>query len=138
MSPQTLPFTIGLGYAAMIWGFGSVTLSANMAKDMGCRIVAAIFFGSKAFTFRHYAWISVLVNIPASLFATGVYELFLRDSLAMIGSGAGDFEHGADALAQYLVEAGLMEKARSPTSAPRQNTETAQQVEVLDNSVDKE
>jgi glycerol uptake facilitator-like aquaporin len=52
----------------MIWGFADVTISTNLARDLGTRIVAAIFWGSDAF--GHYAAISVLVNVPATIFAT--------------------------------------------------------------------
>ena len=45
VSPQTAPFVIGLAYANMIWGFANVTISTNMARDLGTRIVAAIFYG---------------------------------------------------------------------------------------------
>lgn len=113
ISPQTLPFIIGLGYAAMVWGFAPITLSANMAKDVGCRIVAAVFFGGKAWTYRHYPWISVLVNIPASLFATFVYEVFLRDSLGVIGSGMAAYEHGKEGLERYLAESGFTDRVKA-------------------------
>ena len=45
VSPQTAPFVIGLAYANMIWGFANATISTNMARDLGTRIVAAIFYG---------------------------------------------------------------------------------------------
>jgi glycerol uptake facilitator-like aquaporin len=45
VSPQTAPFVIGLAYADMIWGFANVTISTNLARDLGTRFVAAIFYG---------------------------------------------------------------------------------------------
>lgn len=45
VSPQSAPFIIGLAYANMIWGFANVTISTNLARDLGTRIVAAIFWG---------------------------------------------------------------------------------------------
>jgi glycerol uptake facilitator-like aquaporin len=45
VSPATAPFVIGLAYGIMIWGFANATMSTNMARDLGTRIVAAIFYG---------------------------------------------------------------------------------------------
>jgi hypothetical protein len=45
IAPSSAPFVIGLAYANMIWGFANVTISTNLARDLGTRIVAAIFFG---------------------------------------------------------------------------------------------
>lgn len=81
VSPAQAPYTIGLVYAVMVWGFASVSIGTNTARDLGCRIVAAIFYGPEVFTYHHYSWIPILVNIPASLFGTAFYELVFRDSL---------------------------------------------------------
>lgn len=54
----------------MVWGFADITISTNLARDLGTRIVAAIFYGREAFTYMGYAPIAILVNIPATLFAT--------------------------------------------------------------------
>ena len=43
--PAGAPFVIGLVYAAMIWGFADISISTNMARDLGTRMVAAIFYG---------------------------------------------------------------------------------------------
>lgn len=45
IAPASAPFVIGLAYAAMIWGFADITISTNLARDLGTRIVAAIFYG---------------------------------------------------------------------------------------------
>lgn len=82
MSAASAPFVVGLAYATMIWGFANVTISTNLARDLGTRIVAAIFFGGDAF--NRYTGISVFVNIPATLFATLIYEIVQRDSFALI------------------------------------------------------
>lgn len=98
-----MPFTIGLAYAAMIWGFAANTISTNLARDLGTRLVAAIFFGREAFAFDHgYSWISILVNIPATIFATGYYEFLMRDSLMKINAGHATHEGGADGLRKHL------------------------------------
>jgi hypothetical protein len=52
----------------MIWGFANVTISTNLARDLGTRMVAAIFYGGDAF--NRYAPIAILVNIPATLFGS--------------------------------------------------------------------
>jgi hypothetical protein len=92
----------------MIWGFAPISMSTNLAKDLGCRIVATIFFGSKAFTYRSYWWISLFVNIPATLFATCYYELIMRDSLDKIGLGHAQHEDGEEGLAKHLTRTGMM------------------------------
>jgi len=102
-----------MAYGVMVWGFAPITISTNLARDFGCRIVAAIFFGSEAFTYRHYCWISILVNIPATIFGTTVYEVFLRDSLAKIHSGKAEYQHGEEGLKKYLSETGVLEKVRT-------------------------
>lgn len=76
---------IGLAYANMVWGFADVTISTNLARDLGTRIVAAIFYGGDAF--NDYSPIAILVNVPATIFATVVYEIILRDSFAIIAKG---------------------------------------------------
>lgn len=93
----------------MIWGFAPISISTNLAKDLGCRIVAAIFYGSKAFTYRSYWWISLFVNIPATFFATCYYELVMRDSLDRIGLGHARHEDGEEGLTRHLTKTGMME-----------------------------
>lgn len=90
----------------MVWGFADVTISTNMARDLGCRIVAAIFFGSEAFSFMNYSWISILVNVPATIFATAYYEMLMRDSLGKIAKGAAFHEHGEEGLGLHLTKSG--------------------------------
>ena len=65
------------------------------------------FGESAAFTYKSYSWISILVNIPATLFATGYYEFLMRDSLQRIGKGAARYEHGEDELALHLTKSGI-------------------------------
>jgi len=108
VSPQSVPFSIGLAYGTMIWGFAANTISTNLARDLGTRIVSAIFFGHEAFTYMHYAWISVLVNVPATLFATGYYEFLMRDSLQKIQKGHAAHEEGDEGLARHLTKTGTL------------------------------
>ncbi|ETI20932.1 hypothetical protein G647_07275 [Cladophialophora carrionii CBS 160.54] len=103
VSPTSAPYTIGIAYAAMVWGFAGNTLSTNLARDLGTRIVAAIFFGGEAFSYNNgYSWISVLVNVPATIFATGYYEFLIRDSLQKIQGGHAEHEGGEEGLTRYL------------------------------------
>jgi hypothetical protein len=89
------PWAIGLAYATMIWGFAANSISTNLARDLGTRIVAAIFFGKEAFTVDNgYSWISILVNVPATIFATAYYEAVIRDSIVAIGQGHKQYEGG--------------------------------------------
>ena len=87
----------------MIWGFAGISISTNLARDLGTRIVAAIFFGREAFTYYNYSWVSILVNIPATLFATGYYEFLLRDSLMKIGKGHAVHEDGEEGLHRHIT-----------------------------------
>ncbi|KAF2135435.1 uncharacterized protein K452DRAFT_281557 [Aplosporella prunicola CBS 121167] len=109
IAPQSAPFTIGLAYAAMIWGFADISISTNLARDLGTRLVALIFFGRDAFTYKNYAWISILVNVPATIFATAYYELLLRDSLAKLGTGRAVHADGDEGLSRHLSRNGMLD-----------------------------
>lgn len=104
VSPAGAPFVIGLAYGAMVWGFADITISTNLARDLGTRIVAAIFFGKEAFTYMDYTPIAILVNIPATLFATAYYEFLMRDSLQIIGKGHAVHESGEEGLMRHITK----------------------------------
>lgn len=105
VAPTSVPWTIGLVYTTMILGFAANSISTNLARDLGTRIVAAIFFGKEAFSFDNgYSWIAILVNVPATIFATGYYELLMRDSLQKIAKGHGVHEHGEEGLQRHLTK----------------------------------
>lgn len=53
----------------MVVAFASVTISTNLARDLGTRMVAAIFLSTSAFTYKSYCWIGILVNVPATIFS---------------------------------------------------------------------
>ncbi|ROV98011.1 hypothetical protein VMCG_07008 [Cytospora schulzeri] len=78
VTPAAAPFIIGLAYGNMVWGFGGNTISTNLARDLGTRLVALIFYGREAFTYMGYTPVAILVNIPATLFATAYYEIVLQ------------------------------------------------------------
>lgn len=109
MSPKSAPFAIGLAYGVMIWGFAGISISTNLARDLGCRIVAAIWYGGEVFTYDHYSWIALLVNIPATLFATAYYEFLLRDSLQRLGTGHVVHEDGDQGLLKHLTREGIVQ-----------------------------
>ncbi len=87
VTPVCIPFLLGMAYTDMIWGFGSIALSTNLARDLGARVVAAIFYGPEVFTYRGYPPIAIFVNVPATLLATTYYELLMRDSGTLISQG---------------------------------------------------
>lgn len=87
----------------MVWGFADIAISTNLARDLGTRIVAAIFFGGEAFSYLNYSWIAILVNVPATLFATGYYEFLMRDSLSKIGKGHAVHEDGEEGLHRHIT-----------------------------------
>ena len=108
VSPTSVPFTIGIAYAAMVWGFAANTISTNLARDLGTRIVAAIFFGKEVFSYdKGYSWISILVNVPATIFATGYYEFLMRDSLQKIHAGHAEHAEGDEGLQRHLTNVTL-------------------------------
>jgi len=77
--PSAVPFVISMAYAAAIWGFVPVGLAANAARDVGGRLAAISIYGTKA-SGGTYAALAALTNIPATLLAILIYELFFRDS----------------------------------------------------------
>jgi hypothetical protein len=103
MSATVAPWAIGLAYAVMVWGFAGNTISTNLARDLGTRIVVAIFFGGEAFSLDNgYSWISILVNVPATIFATAYYELLMRDSLVALSKGERKYVHGEDGVRELV------------------------------------
>ncbi|KAK4500964.1 hypothetical protein PRZ48_006770 [Zasmidium cellare] len=110
-TPVSLPYTVGLAFAVIIWGFGSQSLSMNSARDLGPRIVTAIFFGSEAFTYKHFAWIPILVNIPGYLLGAGFYEYVFRDSARSVQMGLETHREGREGMMRHLTNAGLMNVA---------------------------
>jgi len=111
ITPASAPVVIGLAYGVIIMSFDSFTIGLNTARDLGPRIVASMFYGLEAFTYKGYSWIPILVNIPANLFAVGFYELMIRDSLAKIGSGLAEHQDGDVGLHRHLARAGMLEKS---------------------------
>jgi hypothetical protein len=104
----------------MIWGFGSITLSTNLARDLGTRIVAAIFYGGDAFT--TYSAIAILVNVPATILATLGYEVMFKDSFANIAEGHNVHEDGEEGLTRHLTRTGTLEEGAASNAARKRYT----------------
>ncbi|KAL2055696.1 hypothetical protein ABVK25_003940 [Lepraria finkii] len=121
VSAQSAPFAIGLAYATMVWGFADIAISTNLARDLGTRIVAAIFFGGESFSYLKYSWIAILVNVPATLFATGYYEFLMRDSLSEIAKGHALHEHGEEGLHRHITRTGMIETGSANAIKDGQN-----------------
>lgn len=100
----------------MVWGFANITISTNLARDLGTRIVAAIWFGGEAFSYKNYSWIAILVNVPATFFATAYYEFLLRDSLKKIGGGHAVHAEGEEGLQRHLTRTGAVEVVGNGTA----------------------
>ncbi|KAJ8585750.1 aquaporin-like protein [Rhizopogon salebrosus TDB-379] len=77
--PSSAPMLIGLAYAMAVWSYSPPGIAANTARDVGGRLAAMTIWGFKASGGR-YAAIAALGNIPATLFAALVSELFLGSS----------------------------------------------------------
>lgn len=132
VSPVSVPFTIGLAYAAIIFGFATNSISTNLARDLGTRLVALIFDGPRAFTFDHgYSWISILVNVPATLFATGYYELLMRDSLQRVAKGHAVHEDGEEGLVRHLTKVGSADIPQGYSNALRTEGEGEKKREIV-------
>lgn len=88
--PAAIPWIIALAYGVCIWGYAPVGLAANTARDMGGRLLVLTIWGTKAAGGR-YAAIAALTNIPSTLFAAAVYELFLADSNRIVPDAHREF-----------------------------------------------
>jgi len=78
--PSLAPVVISMAYAVMIWGYSSVGLSANAARDLGGRFAAMTIWGKGAVGTPGYAAIAALTNIPATILGFMIYELMFVDS----------------------------------------------------------
>ncbi|CAG8982296.1 hypothetical protein HYALB_00004530 [Hymenoscyphus albidus] len=119
VTPASVPFIIGMAYATLGWGFANITISTNLARDLGTRIVAAIFYGADAF--NDYSPIAIFVNIPATIFATAVYEILLRDSFLEIAKGHKDHEEGQEGLVQHMKKTGTISSRRTSSNPEIEN-----------------
>lgn len=79
VSPTVVPFTIGLAYAVVVWGFITGGIALNTARDLGARLACGALFGSQCFPPKYTA-LAALTNIPATFAAVFVYTFFLSDT----------------------------------------------------------
>ncbi|PMD54689.1 putative glycerol uptake facilitator [Hyaloscypha bicolor E] len=103
-APSSAPFVIGLAYANMVWGFTNVTISTNLARDLGTRIVAAIFYGGDAFNTN--APIAIPVNVPETLFGEPYSHNMLFFPFAIIAKGHSVHEDSQEGLPHHLTKTG--------------------------------
>ena len=91
-----------------IWsGFAGISISTNLARDLGTLVVAVIFFGGEAFSYKNYSWIAILVNVPDTVFATGYYEFLMMDGLQKNGKGHAVHAEGGEGLRKHMRNASL-------------------------------
>lgn len=85
ISPTSAPFVIGFSYAAMIMGFADITISTNLARDLGTRIVAAIFYGGEVSHTNLPEFIPLKVRLAT---ITNTNDVQTRPSLTEITPGS--------------------------------------------------
>lgn len=95
--------TVALAYAAAIWSFATPGIALNAARDVGGRLWALTIWGLEAGGGR-YAAIAALTNIPATIFAVVLYEMFLVDSDKPINPQAMDFVRLAQGNRRHVQE----------------------------------
>jgi MIP family channel proteins len=96
VTPASVPFVIGLAYAVAIWGYAPNTIATNSARDLGARLATTAIWGTRAWGGK-YAAIAALTNIPATIFAACVHELFLSDTSRVVTKGARELINNSDA-----------------------------------------
>ncbi|KLO17199.1 aquaporin-like protein [Schizopora paradoxa] len=91
--PAMAPWTIGLTYAAAIWGYAPVGLAANSARDVGARLFAMCIWGRQA-SGGNYAALAALTNIVSMIASATFYEIFFTDSSRVLPPAQLDFLYG--------------------------------------------
>ncbi|KAG7091221.1 hypothetical protein E1B28_010272 [Marasmius oreades] len=81
--PVLLPFVVAMAYATAIWGYSVPGLAANTARDVGGRLAAMTIWGFQAHG-GAYGAITALTNIPATLLAALLYQIFMVDSARVV------------------------------------------------------
>lgn len=87
----------------------------NLARDLGARLVALIYYHRQVFFYREYGfgftWIPLFVNIPMTFLAASFYEYVMKDSLLHIGGGYAVHEEGDEGLERHLDRTGFRREA---------------------------
>ncbi|KAH9940547.1 aquaporin-like protein [Epithele typhae] len=78
-TPATGPWIIAFAYATMVWGYATVGIATNAARDVGARLMALTIWGLPAGG-GSYAAIAALTNFPATICAMLFYTYVLSDS----------------------------------------------------------
>ncbi|KAJ3562309.1 hypothetical protein NP233_g9656 [Leucocoprinus birnbaumii] len=92
ITPALAAPAVALSYAAAIWSFATPGVALNTARDLGGRLWSLTIWGLPAGG-GSYAAIAALTNIPATIFAVVLYELFLVDSDRLVTREALEFAH---------------------------------------------
>jgi len=103
--PAMAPFVVAFAYGVAVWGFALGGLVTNTARDLGGRLLAISVWGTEASGGR-YAALAALTNIPATLFAAFLYEVFLTDSDRVVPRVSQDFIHAHTHHRRHLAEHG--------------------------------
>lgn len=79
-------------------------------------------YGGDVFSFDNYSPISILVNVPATLFATGYYEFLLRDSMAKIGKGHAVHADGEEGLMRHISNTRFLEQGYTNATGEQEDS----------------
>jgi len=103
--PFMMPWVLAFAFAGVIWGYAPAALSANSARDLGGRLAALTLWGSQALGGR-YAIIAAVTNIPATLFASLIYEFVFNDGSRTITPMYYDWAVSMKAQKEYIKNGG--------------------------------
>ncbi|KAI0743404.1 aquaporin-like protein [Daedaleopsis nitida] len=92
-SPVAAPWIVAFVYGGAIWGYATVGIATNAARDVGARLMAMTIWGLPAGG-GSYAAIAALTNFPATLLAVAFHEYVLSDSSRVITPASVDFLNG--------------------------------------------
>ncbi|KAI0745100.1 aquaporin-like protein [Earliella scabrosa] len=120
--PAAAPWIVAFVYGAMVWGYATVGIATNAARDVGARLMALTIWGLPA-SGGSYAAIAALTNIPATLLAVLFYEFVLADSSRVITPAHVDWiaghlaheEHSKGVVHRQSGSSSLDEKVRDQT-----------------------
>lgn len=115
--PMVAPWVIGLTYSVAIWGYAPTAIALNTARDVGGRLMALTIWGKQA-SGGPYAAIAALTNIPATLLAFAVYDLFLGSGTRTLSPYHIDFLR---AQVQYQQDNGLPPQLHPDALKPPEN-----------------
>ncbi|KAI6034819.1 aquaporin-like protein [Pisolithus marmoratus] len=116
--PVVAPWIIGLTYATAIWGYAPTAIALNTARDVGGRMMALAIWGKQA-SGGPYAAIAALTNIPATILAFAVYDLFLGSANRTLSPYHIDFLR---AQLQYQQDNGLPPQVHPEALKPREKS----------------